>query len=151
MENSIVSSDVDKIAENYTRHLVEQFDESSSYEPEAYYFKKQWQNIKRASTSITTWNTGIDYNILHYVGTQSVSYPKNFVSLFIRLAILFAHFEFIYDQCFRLYMCDLYVSFSLFLFFIYFHLIELIIDNSSAYTQNTHKYTTNEIGKWKKD
>lgn len=108
MENSIVSSDVDKIAENYTRHLVEQFDESSSYEPEAYYFKKQWQHIRRASTSITTWNTGIDYNILHYVGTQSVSYPKNFVSLFIRLAILFAHFDLFMINAFD-YICAIYI------------------------------------------
>lgn len=52
---------------------------TDSYQPEAYYFKKQWSHIQQASGNVTTWDTGIDYSLLRYIGEKSVSIPKDFV------------------------------------------------------------------------
>lgn len=77
--NVVTDDDVKKCTENYTQHLNNELESANSYKPAAYYYQKQWKNMEQASTSITTWDTGIDYSILHYVGIQSVSYPNNFV------------------------------------------------------------------------
>lgn len=76
----VEAATVKGIVENYFKHLNVELDKAKFYQPEAYYYKKQWKNLKQASSSITTWDTGLDYSILHYVGMQSVSYPKEFVS-----------------------------------------------------------------------
>lgn len=52
---------------------------TDSYQPEAYYFKKQWSHIQQASSDVTTWDTGVDYNLLRFIGEKSVSYPQDFV------------------------------------------------------------------------
>lgn len=52
---------------------------TDSYKPEAYYFKKQWSHIQQASSDVTTWDTGVDYSLLRYIGERSVTTPKDFV------------------------------------------------------------------------
>lgn len=79
-ENVVSEDDVKKCTENYTRHLTDELDKSTTYKPEAYYYQKRWKNLQPASSSITTWDTGLDYSILHYVGLESVSYPQQFVN-----------------------------------------------------------------------
>lgn len=54
---------------------------TDSYQPEAYYFQKQWSHIKQASGNVTTWDTGVDYSLLRYIGEKSVSVPKDFVNI----------------------------------------------------------------------
>lgn len=78
--NVISDGDVKKCVDNYRCHLNAELEKAASYKPEAYYYRKQWADLKPASSSITTWDTGMDYSILHYVGIQSVSYPKQFVN-----------------------------------------------------------------------
>lgn len=78
--NIVSHDDVKKTVDNYTRHLNDELENVKSYKPHAYYYTNQWKHMQPASTSITTWNTGLDYSILHYVGIQSVTYPKAFVS-----------------------------------------------------------------------
>lgn len=81
IQKSVVSEDdVKKCNENYTRHLTEELDKATTYQPEAYYYQRRWKDLQPASSSITTWDTGLDYSILHYVGLQSVSYPQQFVN-----------------------------------------------------------------------
>lgn len=53
---------------------------TDSYQPEAYYFKKQWSHIQQASGNVTTWDTGVDYSLLRYIGEKSVTTPKDFVN-----------------------------------------------------------------------
>lgn len=43
------------------------------------YFKGRWNGFSQASEAITTWNTGIEFDQLTYIGTKSVQYPENFV------------------------------------------------------------------------
>lgn len=76
----LTEEQVNRMAESYTRYLNEELANLNSYQPDASYFKKQWKDIEQAPASITTWDTGMDYNILHHVGKQSVHIPENFVS-----------------------------------------------------------------------
>lgn len=79
-ENVVSEEDVKKCNENYTRHLTEELDKAITYQPKAYYYQRRWKDLEPASSSITTWDTGLDYSILHYVGLQSISYPQQFVN-----------------------------------------------------------------------
>lgn len=79
-ENVVTVEDVQKCVENHSKYLNAELDRVKVYEPQPYYYQRSWKDIKPATTSITTWNTGLDYSILHYVGRQSVSYPEQFVS-----------------------------------------------------------------------
>lgn len=81
-EKVVGEVDVKRIVENHLRHLSDELEASKVFQPEAYYYKKQWSGIEQASASITTWDTGMDYDILHHIGVRSVSYPSTFVSLF---------------------------------------------------------------------
>ncbi|GLH07737.1 LOW QUALITY PROTEIN: Uncharacterized protein GBIM_13164 [Gryllus bimaculatus] len=49
-----------------------------TFEVQKFFFKRQWANINQAPAALTTWDTGVDINILKYVGTKSVSYPETF-------------------------------------------------------------------------
>lgn len=80
-ENIVTAEDVKKVSDSHFRYLNDELTNLKSYQPEAYYFKKKWSCVEPASSSITTWDTGMDYNILCHVGAQSVHYPENFVRL----------------------------------------------------------------------
>lgn len=54
---------------------------TDSYQPDAYYFKKQWSHIQQATSSVTTWDTGVDYSLLRYIGEKSVTIPADFVNI----------------------------------------------------------------------
>lgn len=78
-ENVVNDEFVKKTTDNHLRYLNDELTNVKFYQPEAYYFKKQWKGIEQASSSISIWDTGMDYSILHYVGKQSVYYPDEFV------------------------------------------------------------------------
>lgn len=79
-EQIVTKSDVKTITEAHTRFLNTELENEKTYQPKPYYFKKQWQGVEQASSSITTWDTGLEYSILLHIGKQSVHYPENFVS-----------------------------------------------------------------------
>lgn len=82
IEDNIVTEEyVKNVSDSHFRYLNDELANLKLYQPDAYYFKKKWSTVEPASSSITTWDTGLDYNILCHVGTQSVSYPKDFVRL----------------------------------------------------------------------
>lgn len=80
-ENVICEKDVERCCENHRQFLNDELHRATkTYKPDEYYYRRQWKDFKPASSSITTWDTGMDYSILHYVGIQSVSYPQQFVN-----------------------------------------------------------------------
>lgn len=89
-ENVIEEKGVQEIIQTYFSHLNLELERAKTYKPEAYYYQKQWKGFRQASSEVTTWDTGLDYSILHYVGIQSVSYPEHFVSLFHNFYLVFA-------------------------------------------------------------
>jgi hypothetical protein len=44
------------------------------------YFKKQWEGLTQAEDTVTTWDTGIHLDLLTFIGSKSVKFPKDFVS-----------------------------------------------------------------------
>lgn len=80
-ENIVTEEFVQQVVDRHHRYLNDELTSMATYQPESNAFRKQWQGIEPASSSsITTWDTGMDYHILHHVGKQSVAYPDNFVS-----------------------------------------------------------------------
>lgn len=51
------------------------------FQPAAAYYKRQWAGFGQASASVTTWDTGLPYDLLRHVGEQSVRVPEDFVSV----------------------------------------------------------------------
>uniref|UniRef100_A0A1B6DWW2 Transketolase-like pyrimidine-binding domain-containing protein n=3 Tax=Clastoptera arizonana TaxID=38151 RepID=A0A1B6DWW2_9HEMI len=49
-----------------------------SYYPEESYFRRQWTGFSQAPSAVTSWDTGVDVNLLRFIGAKSVSYPDNF-------------------------------------------------------------------------
>lgn len=78
-ENVTTKEHLDGIVKNHFDFLNSELAATDSYEPVAYYFQKQWSGIQQASSNITTWDTGIDYNLLRYIGEKSVYFPDDFV------------------------------------------------------------------------
>lgn len=80
-ENIVTPDDIRQCIDSYTQYLNAELEKSKDYKPIAYHYQRRWKDIRPATSSITTWNTGLDYDILHYVGVQSVTYPEKFVSV----------------------------------------------------------------------
>lgn len=84
----LTTSDVSAISTTYTKQLNDELTNIDSYRPEAYYFKKQWSGIQQAPSAITYWDTGLEYDLLRYIGEQSVYIPEGFV-IFCIFRVLF--------------------------------------------------------------
>lgn len=69
-----------QIAEQHFEYLNGELANVDSYQPDPYYFRKKWENIKQPASEISVWDTGVDYGLLQHVGKQSVYTPKDFVS-----------------------------------------------------------------------
>lgn len=51
-----------------------------SYQPDKSYFRKQWEGFGQAPSDLTTWDTGVNWELLSYIGRNSVYHPPDFVS-----------------------------------------------------------------------
>lgn len=78
--NVLTEDTAKKIRNDYMDYLNKELTATSTYEPKKTYFQQQWTGFKVAPDSITYWDTGLDYSLLSYIGRQSVSYPRQFVS-----------------------------------------------------------------------
>uniref|UniRef100_A0A034W3N6 Putative 2-oxoglutarate dehydrogenase E1 component DHKTD1-like protein, mitochondrial n=1 Tax=Bactrocera dorsalis TaxID=27457 RepID=A0A034W3N6_BACDO len=79
IENGVLNSEQAKsMRSDYWNYLDSELAISESYKPEANYFKKQWTGLTSATDNLTIWDTGLNYNLLNYIGHQSVSYPEDF-------------------------------------------------------------------------
>ena len=45
-----------------------------------YDLQKQWTGYRQGSGEITVWDTGVNVDLLKYVGAKSVTLPEDFVS-----------------------------------------------------------------------
>lgn len=124
-ENVVTPDDIQQCIASHTQYLNSELEKTKDYQPTPYYYQRSWQDIQPASSSITTWNTGVDYDILHYVGVQSVTYPEKFVSTLI---------------CFRWMSQNKSPLTTWKLRF---------ADNSSACIENARQHSADEIEKWR--
>ncbi|XP_017493911.1 PREDICTED: probable 2-oxoglutarate dehydrogenase E1 component DHKTD1 homolog, mitochondrial, partial [Rhagoletis zephyria] len=76
---SVLSNEEAKaMRQSYWDYLDSELSQAKSYRPEANYFKKQWTGLTSATETITVWDTGLDYQLLNYIGHQSVYHPPDF-------------------------------------------------------------------------
>lgn len=68
--------------------LNEELMMSESWKPQDVYFKSQWEGLSQSEEAVTTWDTGIDADLLTFLGEKSVKYPESFA---VHPTILRAH------------------------------------------------------------
>ncbi|XP_055535959.1 probable 2-oxoglutarate dehydrogenase E1 component DHKTD1 homolog, mitochondrial [Wyeomyia smithii] len=71
-------ADVKTIVKNHTDFLNSELQNLNEYQPEKGYFEQQWSGMQQAGSEITTWDTGVDYSLLHLIARTSVEYPSDF-------------------------------------------------------------------------
>lgn len=79
-ENVLSMENVKNIIKTHTEFLANELASWESYEPEVSYFNSQWTGFQQASSEVTSWDTGIDYSLLSFIGRSSVSFPQDFVN-----------------------------------------------------------------------
>jgi len=82
--NILTQESVENIIENHTAWLNKTLKESSKDMPEqsTSYLTGRWTEIKQAEANITQWDTGVELDLLRYVGEKSVQVPPNFVRIY---------------------------------------------------------------------
>lgn len=71
--------DIEAICKKQFEYFNNELLAAESYTPERSYYDKQWQGFVQASKDLTTWDTGVSWDLLSYVGRASVYHPANFV------------------------------------------------------------------------
>lgn len=79
-EGIMTQEEVDEIIKAQFEYFNEELMSVDKYEPEKSYFKKQWKGFVQASKDLTTWDTGVSWDLLSYIGRNSVYSPTEFVS-----------------------------------------------------------------------
>ncbi|PVD25710.1 hypothetical protein C0Q70_13370 [Pomacea canaliculata] len=70
---------LDASVHEWNKELLNNLSQVDSYVPQAQHLKKQWSGLEQASGhTVTTWDTGIDVNVLKFVGVKSVAAPTDF-------------------------------------------------------------------------
>ncbi|XP_060528798.1 probable 2-oxoglutarate dehydrogenase E1 component DHKTD1 homolog, mitochondrial [Cylas formicarius] len=67
-----------EIYEERFEWLNEELQAIEDYQPEDVYFQHQWAGISQPENAITTWDTGVDTELLAFVGEKSVAVPEDF-------------------------------------------------------------------------
>uniref|UniRef100_A0A131YWL7 Putative 2-oxoglutarate dehydrogenase E1 component DHKTD1 n=1 Tax=Rhipicephalus appendiculatus TaxID=34631 RepID=A0A131YWL7_RHIAP len=75
-EGSLDAAERQKIVDEHMAFLSEQFKLIESYTPPFSRFQGRWSGISQAPSAITYWDTGVDSNLLKYVGAKSVHVPR---------------------------------------------------------------------------
>ncbi|XP_050294186.1 probable 2-oxoglutarate dehydrogenase E1 component DHKTD1 homolog, mitochondrial isoform X2 [Anthonomus grandis grandis] len=58
--------------------LNEELGQSENWLPKDVYFKSQWTGFGQAPAAVTVWDTGIDVDLMTFIGEKSVKYPESF-------------------------------------------------------------------------
>ncbi|XP_018349892.1 PREDICTED: probable 2-oxoglutarate dehydrogenase E1 component DHKTD1, mitochondrial isoform X2 [Trachymyrmex septentrionalis] len=77
--NILTRENVENIIDNHTTWLNKTLKESSknTSKPSTVYAGR-WAKMKQAEANITRWDTGVELDLLHFVGKKSVQVPSNF-------------------------------------------------------------------------
>lgn len=71
-------SQVKDVIDAHTSYLNEEFKKSDNFTPPQFYLKQQWSGISQADRVITQWDTGVDLQVLKFIGQKSVEFPPDF-------------------------------------------------------------------------
>lgn len=81
-ERIVSAEEVTAIANDHIGHLNKELAEVDRFQPAAAYYERQWAGLGQAGAQVTTWDTGLPYDLLRHVGEQSVRVPEGFVSIY---------------------------------------------------------------------
>lgn len=76
-DNIVTREEVEQLKKKYYGKLNEDL-KNENYSPGQSYFKKQWSGIQQAGGNMTTWDTGMNEEVLRTIGIKSVECPENF-------------------------------------------------------------------------
>ncbi|PSN50780.1 putative 2-oxoglutarate dehydrogenase E1 component DHKTD1 [Blattella germanica] len=77
-EGVMTKDEANKIVSEHTEWLNNILKHIDTYTPPETFLRKHWAGIHQADAAITTWDTGVDLNLLRYVGEKSVTFPDDF-------------------------------------------------------------------------
>ncbi|CAG9821051.1 unnamed protein product [Phaedon cochleariae] len=77
-ENIIREDGVKDIVDKHQSWLNEHLKAAENYTPRDTHFKRQWEGFSQADEAVTTWDTGIDLDMMTFIGSKSVKCPANF-------------------------------------------------------------------------
>uniref|UniRef100_A0AC34GWS8 Transketolase-like pyrimidine-binding domain-containing protein n=1 Tax=Panagrolaimus sp. ES5 TaxID=591445 RepID=A0AC34GWS8_9BILA len=66
----------ENLIDDHTNALMKEFKEMDKAKPRAVHLLGNWKGMKQAPQQFTKWDTGVDINVLKYIGAKSVEYPK---------------------------------------------------------------------------
>ncbi|XP_008214961.1 probable 2-oxoglutarate dehydrogenase E1 component DHKTD1 homolog, mitochondrial isoform X1 [Nasonia vitripennis] len=81
------------IVEQFTEKLAEALRRVDDYVPQATYFTGRWSQLKQADSAVTTWDTGVDTNLLQLIANKSVQSPEELVNKNVHPTLLKSHVE----------------------------------------------------------
>lgn len=67
-----------QIIEEHTENLLKEFRAIEQSTPQAKHLEGNWQGFQQAPKAYTKWDTGVDADLLRYVGEASVKAPSGF-------------------------------------------------------------------------
>ncbi|CAI4222752.1 unnamed protein product [Auanema sp. JU1783] len=77
-EGLITEEEIKKEKEAHTAKLLESFRAVDSSKPEVNHLNGYWKGFQQAPAAVEQWDTGVDVNLLKYIGAASVKYPDGF-------------------------------------------------------------------------
>ncbi|XP_034952353.1 probable 2-oxoglutarate dehydrogenase E1 component DHKTD1 homolog, mitochondrial [Chelonus insularis] len=67
----------EQIISEYHASLINALKQVDNYIPQPSYFTHQWEGFQQAQSTLTTWDTGVDLSLLHYIINKSVTLKDN--------------------------------------------------------------------------
>lgn len=80
-EGVMTKEEIDDVLKKQFDFYNEELLSVDKYQPEKAYFEKQWDGFMQAPSEITIWDTGVTWDLLSYIGRNSVHHPPEFVSI----------------------------------------------------------------------
>lgn len=75
----MTKEEVDDIVKKQFEYYNSELLAVEQYQPEKSYFKRQWDGLAQAPSDLTTWDTGVGWDLLSYIGRNSIYHPPGFV------------------------------------------------------------------------
>lgn len=94
--NILTKAKKENIVKEHSKWLSEALKQVENYVPEASYFLGKWTGMKQAEHNITQWDTGIDIDLLRFIGKRSVHIETNFVSIYINKIFIYCLLQIIF-------------------------------------------------------
>ena len=77
--NILTKGEGKSIVEKHTSWLAKALSEIDNFVPQPTYFTGWWSRLKQAESAVTTWNTGVDLNLLQFIANKSVHFKDSLV------------------------------------------------------------------------